>query len=47
MIHFAWRSVQVRLALLGLTPKKYQSGEKYVTGGITRIGDQMASTTFQ
>jgi transposase len=27
-------------ALFGLTPKKYQSGEKDVTGGITRAGDE-------
>ena len=25
--------------LFGLTPKKYQSGETDVTGGITRVGD--------
>ena len=31
-------------ALFGLTPKKYQSGEKDVTGGITRAGDEMART---
>ena len=28
-------------ALFGLTPKKYQSGEKDITGGITRAGDEM------
>jgi transposase len=28
-------------ALFGLTPKKYQSGETDVTGGITRVGDEM------
>ena len=28
-------------ALFGLTPTKYQSGEKDVTGGITRAGDEM------
>jgi transposase len=28
-------------ALFGLTPKKYQSGETDVTGGITRVGDAM------
>src|SRR5262249_60471809 len=28
-------------ALFGLIPKKYQSGEKDVTGGITRTGDEM------
>src|SRR5262249_3290789 len=31
-------------ALFGLTPKKYQSGEKDVTGGITRAGDEMVRT---
>lgn len=29
-------------ALFGLTPRKYQSGERDVTGSITRIGDEMA-----
>jgi len=33
-------------ALFGLTPKKYQSGEKDVTGGITRTGDEMARTAL-
>ena len=33
-------------ALFGLTPKKYQSGELDVTGGITRIGDQMVRSTL-
>jgi transposase len=33
-------------ALFGLTPKKYQSGEKDVTGGITRAGDEMARTAL-
>lgn len=27
-------------ALFGLTPKKYQSGETDITGGITRVGDE-------
>jgi transposase len=27
--------------LFGLTPKRYQSGETDVTGGITRVGDAM------
>jgi transposase len=27
--------------IFGLTPKKYQSGETNVTGGITRVGDEM------
>ena len=30
--------------LFGLTPRKYQSGEKDVTGGITRTGDEMLRT---
>lgn len=30
--------------LFGLTPKKYQSGETDVTGGITRVGDTMVRT---
>src|SRR5215471_16011003 len=33
-------------ALFGLTPKKYQSGEKDVTGAITRTGDEMVRTTL-
>jgi transposase len=33
-------------ALLGLTPRKYQSGETDVTGGITRVGDEMARTAL-
>jgi transposase len=33
-------------ALFGLTPKKYQSGEKDVTGAITRAGDEMARTAL-
>lgn len=33
-------------ALLGLTPKKYQSGETDVTGGITRVGDEMVRTAL-
>ena len=32
--------------LFGLTPKKYQSGETDVTGGITRVGDEMARTAL-
>lgn len=28
-------------ALFGLTPRKYQSGERDVTGNITRVGDEM------
>lgn len=31
-------------ALFGLTPKKYQSGEKDVTGGITLAGDETVRT---
>ena len=33
-------------ALFGLTPKKYQSGEKDVTGGIIRAGDEMVRTAL-
>jgi transposase len=33
-------------ALFGLTPKKYQSGEKDVTGGITCAGDEMVRTAL-
>ena len=33
-------------ALFGLTPKKYQSGEKDLTGGITRAGDEMVRTAL-
>ena len=33
-------------ALFGLTPKKCQSGEKDVTGGITRTGDEMVRTAL-
>ncbi len=31
-------------ALFGLTPRKYQSGEKDVTGGITRTGQEIVRT---
>jgi transposase len=33
-------------ALFGLTPRKYQSREKDVTGGITRAGDEMVRTAL-
>src|SRR6202167_2458484 len=33
-------------ALFGLTPKKYQSGETDLTGGITRGGDEMVRTAL-
>jgi len=33
-------------ALFGLTPKKYQSGEKNVTGGITLAGDEILHTAL-
>src|ERR1035437_6834242 len=33
-------------ALFGLTPKKYQSGETDLTGGITRVGDEMVRTAL-
>jgi transposase len=32
--------------LFGLTPRRYQSGEKDVTGGITRVGDEMVRTVL-
>src|SRR5262249_56491616 len=34
-------------ALFGVTPKKYQSGEKDVTGGVTPAGGQNGRTTAQ
>jgi len=33
-------------ALFGLTPKKYQSGEKDINGAITRTGDEMMRTAL-
>ena len=33
-------------SLFGLTPKRYQSGETDVTGGITRVGDEMVRTAL-
>ena len=33
-------------ALFGLTPRKYQSGEKDVTGSVSRVGDEMARTAL-
>src|SRR6201984_3252410 len=33
-------------SLVGLTPKKYQSGEKEVTGGITLAGDETVRTVL-
>lgn len=33
-------------ALLGLTPRKYQSGETDVTGSVTCVGDEMARTAL-
>jgi transposase len=33
-------------ALFGLTPRKYQSGERDVTGCITRVGDEMVRTAL-
>jgi transposase len=33
-------------AYFGLTPKKYQSGETDVTGGISRVGDAMVRTAL-
>jgi transposase len=32
--------------LFGLTPRRYQSGETDVTGGITRVGDEMVRTVL-
>jgi len=32
--------------LFGLTPKRYQSGETDITGGITRVGDEMVRTVL-
>src|SRR4051794_22943856 len=32
-------------AYFGLTPKKYQSGERHVTGAISRVGDAMVRVT--
>jgi len=32
--------------LFGLTPKRYQSGQTDVTGGITRVGDEMVRTVL-
>ena len=33
-------------AHFGLTPKKYQSGETDVTGGISRVGDPLVRTAL-
>ena len=33
-------------ALFGLVPKKYQSGERDVSGGITRTGDESVRTAL-
>ena len=33
-------------AFFGLTPKRYQSGEMDVTGGITRVGDASVRTAL-
>lgn len=33
-------------AHFGLTPKKYQSGETDVTGGISKVGDTMVRTAL-
>jgi transposase len=32
--------------LFGLTPRKYQSGETDVTGGVSCVGDEMARTAL-
>ena len=33
-------------AHFGLTPKKYQSGETDVTGGVSKVGDAMVRTAL-
>ena len=33
-------------AHFGLTPKKYQSGETDVTGGVSKVGDAMVRTVL-
>ena len=33
-------------ALFGLTPRKYQSGETDITGGVSLVGDEMARTAL-
>ena len=33
-------------APFGLTPKKYQSGETYITGAVSRVGDPMVRTAL-
>ena len=32
--------------LFGLTPRRYKSGETDITGGITRVGDEMVRTAL-
>ena len=46
MIHANTTKSKAAGALFGLTPKKYQSGEKDITGGITRTGDEMVRTAL-
>ena len=46
MIPIASRSRRRQGPLFGLTPRKYQSGEKDVTSGITRAGDEMVRTAL-
>jgi transposase len=46
MILIALRSQRAAGALFGLTPKKYQSGETNVTGGITLAGEEMVRTSL-
>lgn len=41
-----FRSSKTVGAYFGLTPKKYQSGETDVTGGISRVGDGMVRTAL-
>ena len=41
-----FRSSKTVGAHFGLTPKKYQSGEADVTGGISKVGDAMVRSTL-
>jgi transposase len=41
-----FRSSKAVGAHFGLTPKKYQSGETDVTGGISKVGDAMVRTAL-
>lgn len=41
-----FRTAKAVGAHFGLTPKKYQSGETDVSGGISKVGDAMVRTTL-